>query len=281
MVAKLKRKTKSLKGINFKVEDIVQIGDVEIPITSRSVNETTKILGSVRKNEIPKKTRYATPEEAEILKKRDGASKGIPMVTVYDETSDKYQIKMTEIGVYFRILESVGQYIDMDCETDTGNIWTDWEISMGDWEGVAKYLSSNFTQKELDTLENAMKGKFGSQAHSLLVKLEEMSGKSAIEILRTIKRFDDIDKLEFELSEKMIVLKDMEEKMYEILDTINSASEEFDEEYNMYDDNSEVEDVEVEYSLLEANEEDLIEVEEDVVSNKVEVEVQQDDEKGE
>ena len=217
---------KSLKNVSFKQEDFIMIGEFEIPIVSRSIGESNKIMTSLLssiKTKVPKKTRYANAEEVELLKKKDPQMKGIPMITVYDETNDEYQKKSLELATAQRILESVGQYIDMDYKTETGSIWSDWEIQMNDWTGVGIYLLNNFTEKELEEMEIAIKAKFGDRIHAILLKLQEMSGKSVIEILRSINRISEIDKLEEELKGKAMALKDMEEEIYNVLEVISQG----------------------------------------------------------
>lgn len=226
-----RRVLKSLKDVSFKVEDYIIVGHIEIPIVSRSIAETSKILSSINKVKLPKKTRHATLEEYEELKKTDSTLKSIPMITVYDNTNEEYQRKSMDIATNFKILEKIGQYIDMDCETETGTIWSDWEIPRGDWNAVASYISANFNEKEIESMEISIKAKFGDRVHILLAKLEEMSGKSAIEILRVINRVSDIEKLEEELRNKSIALKEMEEEIYNILDTFHNELNE-DAQYN-------------------------------------------------
>ena len=94
----------------------------------------------------------------------------------------------------------------MDYETETGTIWADWGLQKKDWMGLGKYLVDNFTEKELEEMEIAIKAIFGDRVHMILLKLQEMSGKSVIEILRAVNRISDIEKLEEELKEKAISL---------------------------------------------------------------------------
>lgn len=225
-----KRRAKSLKEISFKIEDYVTVGEIEIPIVSRSVKETTAILGCIRQLKVPKKTRFATMEEADEAKKRDPSLKGIPMIVEYDETHADYVSKNIEASGVHRVLEIIGQYIDMDCETDTGDVWSDWEIKKGDWYGVGLYIMDNFSQKEIDSLEIGIKGKMGNRTYVLLQKLEEMSGKSVIEILQMINRIDDMDKVERELAEKGQALQEMQDNIYDLLAEYN-----FDEDGSLVD----------------------------------------------
>ena len=70
---------KSLKNVSFKQEDFIMIGEFEIPIVSRSIGESNKIMTSLLssiKTKVPKKTRYANAEEVELLKKKDPQMKG-------------------------------------------------------------------------------------------------------------------------------------------------------------------------------------------------------------
>ena len=219
---------KSLKNLKFKHEGFINVGEVELPVVSRSIGETTSINSSIInsiKVKIPKKTRFATQEEAEELKKKDPQMKGVPMITVYDEENAEFQKKSLELITYQKVLEGVGQYIDMDYETETGTIWADWGLQKKDWMGLGKYLVDNFTEKELEEMEIAIKAIFGDRVHMILLKLQEMSGKSVIEILRAVNRISDIEKLEEELKEKAIALKGMEEDMYSLLETMSSQFE--------------------------------------------------------
>ena len=62
-----RRVAKSLKNINFKIEETITVNGMEIPITNRSIKETTKIMASIEKIKVPKKNRYATAEEVEDI----------------------------------------------------------------------------------------------------------------------------------------------------------------------------------------------------------------------
>lgn len=261
-----RRVAKSLKNINFKIEETITVNGMEIPITNRSIKETTKIMASIEKIKVPKKTRYATAEEVEDIKKNDPTFKvgSLPMVTCYDKTHEKYQEQLLLANSSARVLEIAGQFIDMDCETETGTVWSDWGLQPNDWIGVTQYLLGNFTQKDIESMDIAIKGKLGQSSYVLLAKLEELSGKSAIEVLRIINKMDSMEKLEAELKEKAISLQELEESVYRLVEDIQTM-----ENYDYEDDDDDLSEIEGELisddELLASIEEESTEdIDEDV-----------------
>lgn len=227
-----KRRAKSLKNVSFVKYSEVLIDGIEIPLISRSIQETLKIKAKLSESiDLPKETKFATPEEREILIATDPSydPKKPIMVVRYDSTDPEYKQKTEELVSVKSVLDVV-QYIDLDAENEQGQtLWQELGLVKDDWMSFVKYCTSpdgfGFTDQHLEKILVEVKKMQGETVYTMLSQLQALSGKSPYEVLTRIKELDSMDEKDRELQKKELELQKRELKIEE-LETIKGIKNE-------------------------------------------------------